>query len=206
MNSIYQFTEKLVEQNHQIIQSSLSVESAVERGRDSVKEVVGVMNQLEAESRNNEQGMNQLLLASQEIATISKLIKDIAEQTNLLALNANIEAARAGEHGKGFSIVANEVCKLASQSKQATIKIDKLISGLFEEINLTAYRTGTVLDLVNTGVDRISRSSTAFDRIEDELEKIKNQLQNSSYEGEKLSESTAASKICINSKMRLKIY
>ncbi|WP_163538018.1 methyl-accepting chemotaxis protein [Gracilibacillus sp. YIM 98692] len=190
MNGIHQFAEELVDQNDNIMSSSQSVKAAVHNGRDSVKESVDMMSKLESESKNNEIGMNQLLDASQEISTISNVIRDIAEQTNLLALNANIEAARAGEHGKGFSVVAGEVGKLASQSKQATEKIEALVSSLLDEINHTSNRTNAVLELVQKGSDSISNSNKAFDVVEEELTQIQSQIKRTNNEGVKLSEST----------------
>jgi methyl-accepting chemotaxis protein len=74
------------------------------------------------------QRMKKIHVATQNITKVITLIQEIARQTNLLSLNAAIEAAKAGSHGRGFSVVAEEVRKLADRSRSAAKEIEGLTS------------------------------------------------------------------------------
>lgn len=77
--------------------------------------------------------VNNIAANSQKINKITEVIEGIANKTNLLSLNAAIEAARAGEHGKGFSVVAEEVGKLAANSAESTQEITQLVQQAVDE-------------------------------------------------------------------------
>ncbi len=69
------------------------------------------------------------------IEKMSKVVKEIADQSNLLGLNASIESARAGEHGKGFSVVAEEIRKMATNSKTHASDIQSITNEIQDAIN-----------------------------------------------------------------------
>ena len=88
-----------------------------------------------------------------EINVLSESIMQITEQTNLLALNAAIEAARAGEAGRGFSVVAEEIRKLAEQSKDTVTKIQNITSRVTFSVDNLSNNSNKLLDFVSTDVD-----------------------------------------------------
>lgn len=107
-----------------------------------------------------------LATASDEIRAFVALVQKIARQSKLLALNAAMEAARAGEHGEGFTVVANEVRRLAQSTAEAAEQTDQLMKSLIaqmETAGATGLRARSAVEAVRGAT---SRSRTAFSQVE----------------------------------------
>lgn len=100
---------------------------AAEDGQRAVQNTINGMNAIRDQIQETSKRIKRLGESSQEIGEITELISDITEQTNVLALNAAIQAASAGEAGRGFSVVAEEVQRLAERSADATRQIAALV-------------------------------------------------------------------------------
>ena len=103
---------------------------AADSGLKAVQNAIGGMNSIRDQIQDTSKRIKRLGESSQEIGEITELISDITEQTNVLALNAAIQAASAGDAGRGFSVVAEEVQRLAERSADATRQIAALVKAI----------------------------------------------------------------------------
>lgn len=115
--------------------------------------------------------IKELDTSSKKIGDIIKIITGISAQTNLLALNAAIEAASAGEAGRGFSVVADEIRKLADESNAAASEISNLVKENQLKTLSAVNSVNEVEGKVSTGVNKASEVGESIDSI---MENIKN--------------------------------
>lgn len=109
--------------------------------------------------------INEFIISMEKIQNVTGMISDITEQTNLLALNAAIEAARAGEAGRGFAIVAEEMNKLAGQSRDAARTINDMIVGIHDQTVASASSSDQAHLLVKEQMTSVLSARDAFDEI-----------------------------------------
>ncbi|MBC3861420.1 type IV pili methyl-accepting chemotaxis transducer N-terminal domain-containing protein [Undibacterium jejuense] len=146
--------------------------AAAEQGAHAVEDAIKGMNEIREQIQETSKRIKRLGESSQEIGEITELISDITEQTNVLALNAAIQAASAGEAGRGFSVVAEEVQRLAERSAEAT----KQIGALVRTIQTDTHDAVAAMEKSTQGVVEGARLSDAAGTALSEIRSVSNRL------------------------------
>ncbi|MEK5366860.1 methyl-accepting chemotaxis protein [Bacillus sp. FSL R5-0654] len=131
----------------------------------------------------NETDQNMSLLKGlteqvESISSIAATINSISSQTQLLALNAAIEAAHAGSYGNGFSVVAAEIRKLATNSKEAIVKVDQYVKAIHAEVEKVSSGTSRAKTTVFTNRDLVKQASEEFIVVGEAARGLDRQAQN----------------------------
>ncbi|MDW3191119.1 MAG: methyl-accepting chemotaxis protein [Cytophagales bacterium] len=163
--------ESILSSSDEMAQRSESIYSAAKtgvinstKGSKMIENIAASINNIRSVSDATNEALNTLSRRSNEIEKVLQVITEIASQTNLLALNAAIEAAQAGEAGRGFSVVAEEIRKLAEGSRASAKEIEQLIT----EVNQDTSTTMRLMNEMIGGVDKgVRDAKQAFDVFEE---------------------------------------
>jgi len=176
--AVNQMSSSIVEVSENAAESASVAEQSLvtaRRGGDAVRDAIAGMNVIRDQIQETSKRIKRLGESSQEIGEIVDLISDITEQTNVLALNAAIQAAAAGEAGRGFSVVAEEVQRLAERSGQATRRIGVIVktiqSDTQDAVNaMEASTQGVVQGAVRS--DAVGVTLAEIEAVSDQLARL----------------------------------
>jgi twitching motility protein PilJ len=146
--------------------------AAARQGSTAVENAIKGMHEIREQIQETSKRIKRLGESSQEIGEITELISDITEQTNVLALNAAIQAASAGEAGRGFSVVAEEVQRLAERSAEAA----KQIGALVRTIQTDTHDAVAAMEKSTQGVVEGARLSDAAGAALSDISGVSNRL------------------------------
>ncbi|MDS1030572.1 HAMP domain-containing methyl-accepting chemotaxis protein [Bacillota bacterium LX-D] len=172
LNDIANTITNISVSNQEIVNQTQQTKNVTIEGQQAVANAISQMERIKKTVEFSAQEVQGLGERSGQIAIMLDMIKNISEQTNLLALNAAIEAARAGENGRGFTVVAEEIRKLAEQSKGAAQEITQLVTSIQAATEETVDAMSASTTEVQQGMTTIQKTDRAFQHVLQSVEEI----------------------------------
>lgn len=172
-----EFSESTSSATKNTAANSKMAKETAEKGADKISQVVASINDIAVSSREVSSIVDVLDKSSKQIGEIVQMITSISAQTNMLALNAAIEAARAGDAGKGFSVVADEIRKLADETNSAAEQISELVKENQSKASTAVNLVEQVDEKVSNGVSRASEVKESIEGIISNIQSIVGQIE-----------------------------
>ena len=160
--------KEIVDETNRLINESVRILSTLgDKARETTKATDSVKSSVSA-----------LLDETGKINSFVNVIKNISSQTHLLSLNASIEAARAGESGRGFSVVAEEIRALATESSKSAGEIKKLVDGINAQTDTSVGSVDMAQNIVDEQFELVNSSIRIFDQMKASMDSLTEELMN----------------------------
>jgi len=152
-----------------VSEQSIFANEITQEGSKAIQDIITSIKNISDSSDEVIGKIYELQKLSNKINEVVTIITDISDQTNLLSINASIEAARAGEYGKGFSVIADDVKKLAEESNKSSYEIINIIHDVQCNIKDTVLKVDAVSKNINLGADKAIIVDERFKKISESI-------------------------------------
>lgn len=164
--------DKTIERSGHMVDISQKSTQAIHNNMDNILSLKKHSSTITATNQTVSAVMEQLLIRTEKVKDIAKVIFSISSQTNMLALNASIESARAGEAGRGFAVVADEIRNLAEETRKETESIATILDELNENAVEAKSAVGQTVTITSEQDKLISNVSDGFEHISDNVNEL----------------------------------
>lgn len=161
--------KEVAKANSEMDQAASEVEQVSERGTVYMTELISKTNDTEQMTRNMVEKVDKLKESTSSIRKILDVLNNMTKQTNILSLNATIEAARAGAAGKGFMVVADEIRKLAEQSKQSIEVVAQITDTIQKEIDETVVALSDAYPVFQQQISSVKEADLIFKQVRNQM-------------------------------------
>lgn len=171
-NAIAGKIESVQDAADRIADNMTEARQAIHTGNENLGRLVEQVDQTERTNVEVAAEMKHLKNSMEQMFSILEMINNITSQTNMLSLNASIEAARAGDSGRGFAVVASEISGLASQTKEATVNIERMIRDVSDELGRVVNIIENMIEQVKVQNAVVGDTAHSFEQISANTESI----------------------------------
>ncbi|MFC5532003.1 methyl-accepting chemotaxis protein [Cohnella yongneupensis] len=161
--------QSVITSNIQMGQSASEVEEASRKGSEYMGTLIKKTGQTEDMTRSMVEKVDKLKDSTRSIRKILDVLGNMTKQTNILSLNATIEAARAGNAGKGFMVVADEIRKLADQSRQSIGVVGEIVEKIQREIDETVSVLSEAYPIFQEQIESVREANQIFYVVQDNM-------------------------------------
>lgn len=167
---------EMAKANEEMNHATIQVEQVSERGTVYMADLIAKTNDTEQMTRNMVEKVDHLKESTSSIRKILEMLNNISKQTNILSLNATIEAARAGAAGKSFMVVADEIRKLAEQSKQSIEIVGQITDTIQREIDETVTALSDAYPVFQQQITSVKEADLIFGQVRSQMDGLSERL------------------------------